>query len=56
MAFGDFMNDYQLLQEATYSYAMKNALPQIKQIANYETKYTNEEDGVIQTIKEVLDL
>lgn len=56
MAFGDFMNDYQLLQEAAYSYAMKNALPQIKQIANYETKYTNEEDGVIQTIKEVLDL
>ncbi len=56
MAFGDFMNDYELLQEASHSYAMKNAIPEIKQIAAHVTNDTNEEDGVIKTIKTVLSL
>ncbi len=50
MAFGDFMNDYELLQEASYSFAMKNAIAEIKKIAHYETAYTNEEDGVIREV------
>ena len=51
MAFGDFMNDYEMLQEAKYSFAMKNAIPEIKEIANYVTEYSNEEDGVKKEIE-----
>ncbi len=51
MAFGDFMNDYEMLKEADYSFAMKNALPQIKQICRFETAFTNEEEGVLKEIE-----
>ena len=51
MAFGDFMNDYEMLQQAYFSFAMKNALPEIKKIARFETTYTNEEEGVLQEIE-----
>ena len=51
MAFGDFMNDYEMLQEAKYSFAMKNAIPEVKSVANYITEYTNEEDGVKREIE-----
>lgn len=54
MAFGDFMNDYELLQEAAHSYAMKNAIPEIKEIAAHITEYTNEEDGVIRVIQDLV--
>ena len=54
MAFGDFMNDLEMLQEAGYSVAMKNALPQIKAVCREETAYTNEEDGVIRWIRQWL--
>ena len=54
MIFGDFMNDYEMLQEARFSVAMKNALPQIKAICREETEYTNEEDGVIRWIRKIL--
>lgn len=56
MAFGDFMNDYELLQEAKYSIAMKNAVAAVKEIAAYQSDYTNEEDGVLKEIKERLAL
>lgn len=50
MVFGDFMNDYEMLREATFSFAMKNALPQIKEISRFETRYDNENDGVPREI------
>lgn len=51
MAFGDQMNDYQLLKSVKYSYAMANAVPQIKKIA-YGVTTSNDEQGVIKVIKE----
>ena len=48
------MNDLEMLQEAGYSVAMKNALPQIKAVCREETAYTNEEDGVIRWIRQWL--
>ena len=54
MAFGDFMNDLEMLQEAGYSVAMRNALPQIKAVCREETAYTNDEDGVIRWIRQWL--
>lgn len=52
-AFGDQMNDYELLQHVQYSYAMANAVDPIQDIA-YEVVLSNDEQGVIQKIKEIL--
>lgn len=51
MAFGDFMNDYELMQEADYSFAMKNAVAEIKRVSHFVTEYTNEEAGVAREIE-----
>ena len=53
IVFGDFMNDYEMLNLAKYSFAMENAHPSIKAIANYIAP-SNDEDGVIQIIKQYL--
>lgn len=53
MAFGDQMNDYEMLQQVTYSYAMENAVEPIKNIA-YRITRSNEEQGVLETIKEIV--
>lgn len=55
MAFGDQMNDFELLEQVKYSYAMANAVAPIKEIA-YGIADTNDEQGVISKIKEVLQL
>lgn len=52
MVFGDHLNDIEMMQSAYYSYAMKNGHDDVKEVANFETKYTNEECGVIKTIQE----
>ena len=53
MAFGDYMNDYELLKEAKESYAMGNAHEGIKKIAAHITG-TNDEQGVMNVIKHVV--
>lgn len=53
-AFGDQMNDYELLQQVKYSYAMENAVQPIKDIA-YEVIPSNDEQGVLMKLKEILD-
>lgn len=52
MVFGDHLNDIEMMKSAYYSYAMKNGHDDVKEVANFETKYTNEECGVIKTIQE----
>ena len=56
MAFGDYLNDLELLKRASYSYAMKNAQEEVKQVAFYETKDDNNHNGVLKTICEVLKI
>lgn len=51
MAFGDFMNDYEMLQECGESYAPSNAHPEILKSARYHIA-SNDKDGVITAIKE----
>lgn len=53
MAFGDYHNDIELLQEAKYSFAMGNAHQDIKEIATYET-LTNDEFGVEEVLKKIV--
>ncbi len=49
MAFGDSGNDYEMLKMANYSFAMDNAKPAIKEVADY-TIASNDEGGVLEAI------
>lgn len=53
MVFGDALNDYEMMQEAYYSYAMENALPEIKAVSNF-TAPTNDEQGVVSVLENLL--
>lgn len=56
VAFGDEMNDIELLESVGESYAMKNANPKIKDIAKYTLEFTNDENGVLKKLKELLSM
>lgn len=51
LVFGDFMNDYEMMKAATYSYAMKNAYPGLKEAANFVTEKDNNEEGILDVIE-----
>lgn len=55
MAFGDGYNDIELLQQAQYSFAMRNAFDETKAVARFITGY-NDESAVLKTIQLMLDL
>lgn len=50
MAFGDYFNDVEMLQQVKYSYATSNAHPMIKSIVSYHTS-SNDEDGVMKVLR-----
>ena len=50
MAFGDYLNDYTLLQSCGESYAMANAHPDLKAVAKHVTT-SNDEDGVMKILR-----
>ncbi len=50
MAFGDYLNDLEMLQSVGYSYAMDNAHPDIKAVARYNAP-SNDEAGVMVVIR-----
>lgn len=52
MAFGDSENDLEMIEAVGAGVAMKNAIPQLKNIAQYITEYTNNEDGIEKFLKE----
>ncbi len=56
MAFGDSMNDEQMIRLCTYGVAMKNGLDYIKNIADFVTESDNNNDGIAEFLeKYVLD-
>lgn len=52
-AFGDELNDREMLEFAHFGVAMKNANPELKKFVKYET-VTNEEDGVAEFILKLM--
>ena len=54
IAFGDGMNDKEMLELAGYSYAMENAEPALKKIAKYEAP-SNNTDGVLEVLDSYLN-
>ncbi len=55
MVFGDFLNDLEMMDEATYSFAMANAHPELAARARFRAP-GNSDNGVVRTIKSVLGL
>ena len=53
LVFGDYNNDLEMLQLADYSFAMKNAHPNVKKVANYETS-SNDDYGVERILEQML--
>lgn len=54
MVFGDYNNDLKMLALADFSYAMENAHPNVKEIANYSTK-SNNAQGVEYILEKVIN-
>lgn len=54
MVFGDFLNDYEMMQTGSFSYAMKNAHPDILEISNFVTNFDNNSNGVTEIINQIL--
>lgn len=50
MVFGDFLNDYEMMDYAYYSYAMENAHPKLKEKARFIAP-KNTKNGVVKVIK-----
>lgn len=55
MAFGDYLNDLELMRACHYSYAMENAHEELKQICNFRAK-SNDQDGVADAIRSYFHL
>lgn len=53
MVFGDYNNDVEMMKLAKYSYAMSNAHPRVKEVANYAT-LSNDDHGVEAVLESVL--
>lgn len=53
MVFGDYNNDLEMLKLGHFSYAMENAHPNVKAVANYLTK-SNNDNGVEIIIKQLI--
>ena len=45
-AFGDYLNDYAMMESCHFSFAMNNAHPELKEVANFETT-KNDYMGVV---------
>lgn len=54
MVFGDYNNDLEMLELAYFSYAMENAHPNVKKVANFETK-SNNEQGVEFILQQLIN-
>ena len=53
MVFGDYNNDLKMLELAHFSYAMKNAHPNVQRISNFSTK-SNDEQGVELVLEQLI--
>ena len=52
MAFGDYLNDLEMLNQVEFSYAMANSHPDIITSANYRAP-SNDDDGVMRVLNSV---
>ncbi len=55
IAFGDSLNDIEMLKKCGHGVAVKNALEEVKDVADEVTIYDHDNDGVIKYLREYLD-
>lgn len=55
IAFGDGLNDIEMIQNCGYGVAIKNALPEVKKVAQDITSLDHNHDGVIEYLKTIID-
>ncbi|HYF68404.1 MAG TPA: HAD family hydrolase [Ohtaekwangia sp.] len=55
MVFGDYLNDLEMMDRGTFSYAMENAHPEVKKAARYVTT-SNDHEGVIRVLRQVAEV
>lgn len=53
IAFGDSLNDLEMIEYAKYGYAMKNAMKELKDISYDITKYDHNNEGIYYTLKDL---
>ena len=53
-AFGDYLNDCEMLQTVGYGFAVANAHPYVKNIAKFQTE-SNDKAGVLKAIRRFID-
>jgi len=53
VAFGDEKNDWEMISQAGFGFAMKNAIPYLRDRATYVTRYSNDEDAIAMTLLEL---
>jgi Cof subfamily protein (haloacid dehalogenase superfamily) len=53
LLFGDYLNDIDMMTAGWHSYAMKNAHPKIKDLSRFITRYDNNNNGVVETLREL---
>jgi len=54
IAIGDALNDIEMIEHAGLGVAMANSMDGVKEHANYVTKKTNNEDGVVEVIEKFI--
>ena len=52
MSFGDYLNDYELIEACEESYCMENGHPDLKRIAKHIAA-SNDDDGVMKVLREL---
>ena len=53
IAFGDGLNDLDMLAKCGIGVAMKNALPEVKKVAKFTTNKANYENGIIDFLENI---
>ena len=54
IAFGDGLNDIDMVNNSGYGVALKNALEEVKLVSDDITEFDNDHDGVVNYLKEFI--
>ena len=56
LAFGDGINDVEMIRDVGVGVAMKNGVDVVKAVAKHFTEYTNKEDGIANYLIDFFNL